>query len=76
MVIIETKYLGATNTRGARIKAMARGSSVTIGYDYSGDAEQVHCKAAKALAKKMGWKGLVVQADESRSGKGFLFVVS
>jgi len=35
--LIEVKYLGATNTRGSRIKAtsLSFGDSVTIPYDYS-----------------------------------------
>ncbi len=52
MVIIKTKYLSATNTRGSRIKASANGLTVTIPlcYDLSGVA--VHYKAVQALVAK------------------------
>ena len=55
---ITTKYLGPTNHRGSRIKAQAAAGSITIPYDYSGNDDSVHAKAAKALADKFGWSGL------------------
>lgn len=54
---ITTKYIGATNSKGARIKATCQAKSVTIPYDYEGNADSVHTKAAKALADKLGWRG-------------------
>lgn len=54
---ITTRYFGPTNTRGSRIKATCQAGSVTIPYDYSGNTDEVHTKAAKALAKKMEWRG-------------------
>lgn len=66
---ITTKYLGPTNFRGSRIKATARKAnpsagwremSLTIPYDYSGNSDSRHTKAAKALATKLGWSGLWV----------------
>lgn len=53
MQAIITKFIPATNTRGARIKATAWAGSVTVAYDYSGDAS--HRRAAQALCEKMGW---------------------
>lgn len=82
---ITTKYLGPTNSRGSRIKAIARkkqakafgnGSypeqSVTVPYSYEG-TEQAHCAAAKACAEKLGWSGLWIgggNVDED----GYVFV--
>lgn len=65
MVIIKTKYLSATNTKGSRIKASANGFSVTIGYDYALSYEAVHYKAVQALVAKhkLDW-------DISRMGYG------
>lgn len=57
---IVTKYLAPTNTRGSRVKATAAAGSITIPYDYAGNANSVHAKAAKALAEKFGWSGVYV----------------
>jgi hypothetical protein len=57
---ITTKYLGPTNSRGSRIKATAAAGPITIPYDYAGNADSRHAKAAKALALKLGWSGLWV----------------
>ena len=54
---ISTKYLGATNYRGSRIKATsASGHSLTLEYDDALDVEN-HAKAAQALAIKLNWPG-------------------
>jgi hypothetical protein len=71
---IETKYLRATNVRGARIKASAWGGSVTIGYDYALDAQDVHRAAADALIAKMGWIGTFAQGGNAKGDGGYYFV--
>jgi len=56
MKAITTKYVGPTNTHGARIVADdGDGNRVTIPRDYSLDASRQFRQAAVALAKKMGW---------------------
>lgn len=57
MHAITTKYIGPTNTKGARIKATAGAGSITVTYDYDGSAEDAHKIAAYALVKKMEWDG-------------------
>ena len=59
MQTITTKYLGATDTLGARFKATHTGdyASVTLGYDYALSNEENHRAAAQALAEKLGWEG-------------------
>ena len=52
MQAIITKFLGPTNTRGARIKAAAMRGSLTVSYDHSMDSEGNHVAAAKALKEK------------------------
>ena len=52
---IETKYLGPTNNRGARVKAMAQAGSVIVPWDHSLNVEDNHTVAAYTLAKKYGW---------------------
>lgn len=58
MRTIETKYLGPTTHRGSRIKASLGGSmpskpTITVGWDYSIDAEENHEKACAALALRL-----------------------
>lgn len=54
---ITTKYLGATNKRGSRVKATAAGGSVTWEWDDGDSTDGNHIRAAKMLATKMGWRG-------------------
>lgn len=61
---ISTRYLGPTNSKGSRIKAIARkrgslGSemSLTRSFQYRGTNDE-HTLAAKELATKLGWGGL------------------
>jgi len=63
---ISTRYLGPTNSRGSRIKAIARKASSwgkemshTRSYSYEG-TDKEHTLAAKELATKLGWSGLWV----------------
>ncbi len=60
MQAIQTKFIGPTNTHGARIKATCEAGSTTIAYDYSigsSEEERQHQRAAQALAIKLGWLG-------------------
>ena len=52
---IATRYLGATNYRGSRIKATASAGSVTVGYDHALNLSENHLAAAVALANKFDW---------------------
>ena len=74
MVAIITKYIGPTNTRGARIKAYTgKGQSVTIAYPYlAGGDGASHETAARALMSKMGWDFELVQGG---TGTGRAFVM-
>ena len=71
---IETKYLRATDTKGSRIKASAFGGSITIGYDYALDTQDVHRAAADALIAKMGWSGTFAQGGNAKGDGGYYFV--
>lgn len=70
---IATKYLCATNNRGARIKATAWGGSATVPYDYALSPEKNHAKAASALIADMGWDGTFAQGGNVK-GDGYYFV--
>ena len=76
MVAIETKYIGCTNTRGSRIKAVSgNGNSITIGYPHEFSNAECHFQAAKALCEKMDWAGELI-AGGTRSGYVFVFANS
>ncbi len=49
---IVTKYIGATNTRGSRIKAICARGSITISYPHGADATESHVIAAQELCNK------------------------
>ena len=71
MKAIQTKYLGATNFKPARIVAKAEGvASVTISYDSEFDEGENHARAAKKLRDKMGWTGRMVGGG---TDKGYSF---
>lgn len=73
MTAIVTKYLGASNTRGARITARAMGHWVTVPYDHSSGSEANHRRAADALVKKMAWEfaGKMISGELEH---GYVFV--
>lgn len=52
MQAIETKYLGATDTRGSRIKAFCERGSITVPYPHGLSGDQVHVFAAAQLVAK------------------------
>ena len=52
---IQTKFLGPTNTRGARVKAIADAGSITVSWDHRLNIQDNHRAAAVALARKFGW---------------------
>lgn len=73
MQAIETKYLGPTNFRGARIKASAEVGSITISWDHALNVEENHDVAARALITKWGWHGSWVRGA-APSNKGNVYV--
>lgn len=73
MIAIETKYLGATNTRGSRIMAKANGNKITIPYPH--EAKNPYAVAAIKLCQKLGWKGSLIEGGID-SGSVFVFADS
>lgn len=55
MQAIKTQYFGATNTKGARIKATCDAGSVTVPWDYACSVATNHYFAARELQNKLGW---------------------
>ena len=51
------KFLGATNTKGTRLKVTSNGGSITVPLDYGAVQEQRIRQAVDALLKKLEWSG-------------------
>ena len=71
---IETYYIGPTNSRGARVKAVSgSGISITTSYDHALSIGEVHAAACKALVDKMNWGGSWIGGGSKR---GHYFVMA
>ena len=67
MQVIETKYLGPTDRKGARIKATAtNGMAVTIPYPHEDSDTEKHVRAVRKLAAKLDWTGNMVAGHTAR----------
>jgi len=74
MQTITTKYLSATNTLEARIKATtSSGISKTISYPYDLSGSECHIKALKELKKQLDWSGDMTYSS-TNTGYVFAFV--
>ena len=73
MQAIETKYLGPTNFRGARIKATAQAGSITVGWDHALNVEENHDAAARAFILRYGWHGSWIRGA-APSNRGNVYV--
>ena len=75
MQTIMTKYLGPTDTKAPRVKAMTssghRGSTYTVEWDDSLDVEGNHADAAQKLLDRLGWLGMWRMGS---SNIGYVFV--
>jgi hypothetical protein len=54
---ITTKYIGPTNVRGSRVKALSAAKNITLHWDYALNPDDNHRVAAETLAEKLGWEG-------------------
>lgn len=74
MQYIETKYIGASNTKPGRIRAKASGGmSVLISYPHDATNEtHAHAIAADTLRVKCGW-GEMFEAGATKRGLIFVF---
>ena len=71
MKAICTRYIPATDTKGARIRASAEGvRSIFISH---WSADDSHLEAALTLARKYGWTGTLVRGGLP-DGRGDCFV--
>lgn len=70
---IQTKYLGPTNARGARVKVWAQAGSMIVSWDHALNPEDNHAAAARAYAERWGWTGRWI-GGATPDGTGYLFV--
>ena len=54
---IQTKYLGPSDVRGARVKATAAAGSIILSWDHALNPDDNHKAAAREFAKRAGWDG-------------------
>ena len=73
MVIIKTKALSATNTRGTRIQASANGFKATISYPYALSYEKCHFEAVKALVAKHSLPWDITNMGYGSDNDGYYF---
>lgn len=52
---IETRYIPASSTKPARVKAIAHAGTVMMSWDHELNAEANHARVAMALVRKYGW---------------------
>jgi hypothetical protein len=57
MQAIETKFVGPTNHRSARICVRCQARTMFVSWDHSLGAGGNHDAAAMVLAEKLGWRG-------------------
>lgn len=69
---IQTKFLGPTNHRSARVKATADAGTITIEWDHRLGIAENHRAAAVALADRFNWGGEWIGG--SLPGSGYAFV--
>ena len=76
MVIIKTKYINPTNTRGSQIAAEANGWKVSIPYPHELSGEMVHYEAVKALIEKHQLNWDITKMGYGSDNQGYYFTFS
>jgi hypothetical protein len=74
-IAITTRYIGPTNTKGSRIKAMSRRGNGVVEYDSALDSIGNHEKAATTLAQQYfpALTGFISAESPSTDGYTFIF---
>lgn len=77
MKAILVKYLGPTNSRGSRLKAIEPdGKSVTIPYPHDLNHDEGYRKAAEALMEKMKWNDKNTKLAQGSLKDAEVFVIT
>lgn len=73
MQAIQTKFLGPTDHRGARVKAWCDAGSLTLAWNDALDTYDNHKAACRALATRLEWWGDWVSGSARRASFGYVF---
>lgn len=74
MIAITTRFLGPTNTKGARVVAECDGARIVREYDYAAGNKSFGIVACE-LARKQGWTGTFLEGY-AKGGRVFVFATS
>lgn len=74
MQAIETKYIGPTDTKGARIMARCDAKRIVRSVDHSLNIEDRHGHVASELIHILGWHGHWVCGAVPSNSMGYVFV--
>ena len=74
MKAIQTKYLGPTDFKGARVKAWIKGNAVVGPWDHALETVDNHGAAARALVVKLKWSGRLVGGTLPDESMAWVFV--
>ena len=77
MIAITTRYLGPTDTKGARIVAETpNGHRLVRSFDYAHFATSAHAAVACELARSLNWNPDTLIEGETKNGHVFVFANS
>ena len=76
MQAITTKFIGATTTKGSRVKARCVDGSVTVSWDSALTVRENHIAAAQALLEKIEWSGVEIIGSGETHTQDFVHVLS
>lgn len=77
MKAIQTRYHGATNTRGSRISATAEGGHrIYISYPHELSGAECHAAAAVELCRRLKWQGDLIGGGLPNGDYCFVFAQS
>jgi hypothetical protein len=71
---IMTRHLSPSNVRGAHVKATTSAGSVTLPWNHALNADANHLAAARALADKFAWQGVLIGGGLSSADMCFVMV--
>lgn len=74
MKAIQTKFIGPSETRGARVKAWIKGNTATVSWDHGLETVDNHGAAARALVVKLKWSGRLVGGTLPDESMAWVFV--
>lgn len=74
MKAIQTKFIGPTETRGARVKAWVKGHAATVSWDHGLEVVDNHASAARKLVASLEWDGRLVGGTLPDETMAWVFV--